>query len=403
MKSKLFKLVILSLVIFGFLANPDTIAANAPVIRGRVLTKDPVTGSEKPLPVEVWVKWSDYESPECVNSVPAQCSLHGARFAKTTNTAKFEPAWSLNLLPGDFYFCPFQGIGACKAVEECGQRVMIDTNLDGTNDAYKVTMYDGYQNCNSLNYRGFACKENSHIFSVIKPAGFAGEFKTVSGADSITLDINANAGGEIDLGTFYYSEPTPTPTPTKPVSCNCNGMDYTGNLTPGETVIFTTSAKVENPSQNMGKVLDVTYSVYENGVEIPPAPGETRTVPATGPVTVNGADVYTVSWNYLIPAPGAVPATFRVHSSIGCTARTSQLMQTQSRILGTSDYRKPFWKQVTDIFGLFLSEVKKGKVLGAASQLLAENVTNQRTLKLSTFNPLADVKKLCEDVIFTVN
>jgi hypothetical protein len=166
---------------------------------------------------------------------------------------------------------------------------MIDTNLDGTNDAvqaprapsgcYESKYGEDWEICT---YE-FGCWGVPYTFSVVKPEGWPGTFSQISG---VTFN-NADASYTIEEGNLFYyppsstptstgtptprstATPTPTrvpsttvtPTPSGPLSCSFTGLPPSINV-----AIDTPYTVIPGIAQSGGTVDEVTFSINNSSV-----------------------------------------------------------------------------------------------------------------------------------------
>lgn len=171
-------------------------------------------------------------------------------------------------------------------------------------------------------------------------------------------------GGPCIPGTDICPENCATCAPAKaapetvcrlPVSCNCDGTEYSGTIDKGQSVTFTTYAKVENPEVNDAQVLNMTYHVEKDGTEVAAsgpiaASSPVRQVDSRG-VTI---DRYSSDWTYTIPADTIPGTNYRIYTQILCTYKSL----VQPPVLGQStDTQTKEDENIIDRFINFLKSI----------------------------------------------
>jgi hypothetical protein len=175
MKRLYIKYYFLLLSMFGaFFMLPETAFAASPNLEGYVL----IAGTNAPA-ANIWVKWHDIDG--------------NYRFAKTDST-------------GFYYFQSWFHVSDAEVDAELNTD--IDTNLDGINDSKMAYLLPS----TAPVYKKFkfACGQNPHIFTPIRPYNWKGTFTAIP-----PYDIS-NSNKTITLATSYFQAVIPTPTPIPP-------------------------------------------------------------------------------------------------------------------------------------------------------------------------------------------
>lgn len=206
MQSAIYRIYVIFIsIIFSavFLSLPGVVeAGKIPAFHGRVLnalTNAPVSG--------VWVKWQTAGCAKC----PACESASAVRYEKAN-------------LTGDFIFDPMypwpdEVTSGCTD-PRAGK--LIDTNLDGVNDAFQLekTSPGCNDNGRELCIYDFGCYGSPANFSVVTPIGWSGYFDSISDY----YFNNSQSERASDLGVLYY-HPAVAPTPT-PIGSTTSVIDF---------------------------------------------------------------------------------------------------------------------------------------------------------------------------------
>ena len=219
---------------------------------------------------------------------------------------------------------------------------------------------------------------------------------------------------------------------TQAASCNCDGFEYTGEIAPGNTVTFTTFAKVEDPDANGAEVRNVVFHVEKKGVEI----GNSGEVAVTSPERTTDAnsaviDRYSANWDYTLPDSTGTGGTdtYRVYAKITCGYKAATATGQSAQPLQQPD--KNIFERIIDFFLNFF-----GVPTAQGAETLVTQIGNRvatvidpvfealqppnwvnkptptpdvyETVKLGTFNPLVSptptpmVELGCKQVTFTL-
>lgn len=293
------KLLIMAVGIIGslILGNPQEALANVPHVDGYV--RNAQTGAGIP---DVWVRMHTngcFDTSYCsaCNSGP------GSRYELTNNQGRFR----------------FDGLDISKTDSRYGR--MIDTNLDGSNDAQQIPLING---CISARFGVpnytlfFQCHGSPFDFTVVRPVGWTGTFNTVGG-----IDLN-NVPGEtiIDI-ELRYSPPaaTPTPTPTPIPTYTVSGLVFvdtnrdgvrqaTEAIFPGATVNLSGASSGTSVTNASGTYLFTNRLAGNYNVALSVPAGYTATTATSGSRTLGPnatlnfgiALLYTVTGNVFVDA-----------------------------------------------------------------------------------------------------
>ncbi len=216
---KIFKIITLFFfVVLCFHLTSNSVYANIPDIQGYVQ----VQGTNTPV-AGVWVKLTNSASQNS-NCVPG--AIDQSRYALTDANGKYT-------------FVSWTTAGGKVNVGK-----MIDTNLDGVNDAEE---YPSFDSCDPTGTPGsiFACGHDPFKIEVIRPYNWNGTFDKYGDSVKDPCIFCLNNGTYVyDIPvTLYYHPPaptntptptptrTPTPTPITNLSCNqtCTGSSQCGS------------------------------------------------------------------------------------------------------------------------------------------------------------------------------
>lgn len=206
-------------------------------------------------------------------------------------------------------------------------------------------------------------------------------------------------------------------------SCNCDGFEYTGTIASGNTVSFTTFAKVENPDTNNAEVRYVNFHVEQDGTEIVDS-GQINVGAAQRTTDQSGVpiDRYSSNWDYTLPQSTGAGGntTYRVYAKITCGYQSQSAATGQS----ASPPEKNIFDRIIDFF-LRILGVDRTQAAGDRIPTVIDPIyeatqpsnwmsppsptpEQQETIKLGTFDPFTSptptpfIELGCKQIIFSI-
>jgi hypothetical protein len=182
-------------LIIGACATPRNVEAHVPSVYGDV--KNAKTGAVIP---GVWVKLTNSGDNGYAGSTKGTCTQNEpvkSRYEQTDSSGKVR----------------FDGIDPVESVKNDKRLgTMIDTNLDGSNDAEWLPKKNPEYGCKDADGDPhyafeFTCSSVPYTITVVMPKGWSGSFDTIKG-----ISFN-NFGSDVDMGTIYFHPADTTPTP----------------------------------------------------------------------------------------------------------------------------------------------------------------------------------------------
>lgn len=330
--------ILIGITLISSLHAPRIEAGNrVPAIKGEVINAQ----TNAPIP-GVWVKmtnsgFNDVEAPgsTCKNQ-PVK-----SRYEKTDGSGKFT----------------FDGIAAEESVKNDSRLgKLIDTNLDGTNDAEQLPKLQGDQfGCKDsegdphYSYE-FTCGSTPMTFTVVLPQGWSGTFDVKS-----NIYFN-NGGSDFGIGQLYFhpSAPVITPAPTvaptpAPTKAATPAPTATPYVTPKPT--STSSASSQTATIRVCKViLDGSGAITDGAL----VPGANFSVDFYDPGTqaeYNYTDIYPATG---VPSRASFTTPLTLNTKIsglpdgpGAGGNNAQCIPYTVAISGTYGVASYFYKQET--------------------------------------------------------